>query len=375
MIQRAWLLGLMCTSFAITGCGDDDGGGGPAIEEIPALYADAICDAYMRCLGPGTPKYLTPETCLDINLANIEDSDFQFLQDAVDAGRVQYRSDRVNACIAALGTIACDELGSHPPEACRDALAGTIDEGEDCALDEECSGNAFCDTTGMACPGTCTALGAAGSDCEENEQCDTGLVCACTGSPVCNGTCTTQVGVGDTCGGSAADCALGLFCAGENADMNISGECKTIDEVFVGAVGDECSLDDGLLCEDGVSCAATVTGSGATLMVAWECEAEVAEDADCKLAIPDQCPVGQFCDVNPGGLAPRFVGTCKDLPRAGQDCSDWQNLCAAGSVCDVAGLCQPVNRIGGVCNANNQCASDHCVGGECAAPTLCDLEG
>lgn len=365
MTKRAWLLGLVCTCVAITGCGDDHGSNSPTIEEVPELYADAICDAFLTCLGPAAPKNLSRDECVATNLAGIEDGDFQFLQGSIDAGRVTYNAGHVRPCLDELVTTPCEQLGTgHMPESCRRTFVGTVATGDDCALDEECSGEAFCDTTGMACPGTCTTLGAAGADCDDDNQCGDGLACGL------NGTCSTLASEGDTCGGNAADCGLGLVCAGENEDQNISGTCEPTADVFVGAVGDDCSLSDGIFCEEGVSCVATLSGT----MVTWQCEAEVAADADCKLAIPDQCPADQFCDVNPGSNPPRFAGTCTDLPRAGQDCSDWQNRCDNGSVCDANGLCQPINRIGGSCSADEQCASDNCQSGTCAAPDLCDLD-
>lgn len=371
MTKRAWLLGVLSACAAITGCGDDTGSD-PGIEEVPALYAEAICDAFLSCLGPGTPKNLTREECLATNQAGIEDGDFQYLQDSVDAGRIRYNGGRVESCIADIATAPCEELGTgHAPVSCQQTFVGTIAAGDDCALDEECSGNAFCDTTGMTCPGTCTALGDAGADCTEDNQCAEGLACALPAIGL--GSCTAQAGEGDPCGGNAPDCGLGMVCAGENEDQNISGVCKRIDEVFVAAIGEECSLDDGIFCVEGASCVATLTGTGVNAMVSWECEAERQADADCKLAIPDQCPAGQYCDVDPSAQLPRFTGTCKDLPRAGQECGKWQGVCDSGAVCDGAGLCQPINRIGGSCDDDTQCASENCVGGECAAPSLCSL--
>jgi len=368
MRNPAWLCGVLASSFIAIGCGDDgSGASGPTLDEVPPLFATEICDAFLRCLGPGTPKFLTREECIASNTAGIEDGDFQFLQDAITAGRVRYNGRQVQSCLDDLAVIECADIGGgHLPASCEDAIEGSVELGNSCALDEECRGSAFCQLN--SCPGTCTERLAAGETCEEDDQCADGLSC---GS---NGRCTTNATANMTCGGmNGADCQLGLACAGENQDQGISGTCKLITDVYAGNMGDDCSLDAGEFCKAGLSCVATVTGTGMSTMVAWECEAEVAAGADCKLAIPDQCPSGQFCTVNPGGQLPTFTGTCTDLPRPGQDCSEWQNQCATGSVCDSAGLCQPVNRIGGACNDDSQCASNTCTGGTCVAPMLCTL--
>ena len=367
MGKQAWLLGMACASALVGACGGDDAASGPKLDEVPSMLSDAICNAYLDCLGPGLPKGLTVDACIDTNSAGIEDGDFQFIQAAVDAGRVVYNAGRVGKCIADIGAADCTALGNNRlPDSCKEAVKGTLAEGDDCALNAECAGDAYCKQNSQ-CPGTCTALGAAGDDCQSDDECRDGLVCGITG------TCTMTAGEGDPCGGSAAECSLGLFCAGADESMNISGTCATADTVFAINEGDECSLTGGMLCKDNLSCAVTVTGTGQNTMVAWACEGDVEADADCKLAVPDQCPVGQYCDVNPSGVTPRFAGTCKDLPRAGQACSVWQGLCAEGSTCNSQGTCHAVNRIGGECSEDIECASETCNSGVCSAPATCDL--
>lgn len=364
MRKFAWLCGVTLWAAGGLGCGEDTTVSGPTLEQLPPMLATEICDAFLRCLGPATPKNLSREDCIATNTAGIEDSDFQYLQAAIDAGRVNYNSVRVQTCLSDLSAAECADIGGgHLPASCETAMTGTIAVGDDCALNEECEGQAFC-RMNASCPGTCTALLAAGDPCEQDDQCADGLACGA------NGMCTTNATEGMTCGGAnGPECTLGLICAGENQDQGISGECVKNADAFIGDLGDECSLTTGTFCKEGLSCVVTLSGTTQT----WECEAEVAADADCKLAIPDQCPTGQFCTVNPGGSPPRATGTCTDLPRAGQDCTEWQNLCVSGSVCDSTGLCQPVNRIGGVCNDDTECASETCNGTTCVAPDLCTL--
>jgi hypothetical protein len=367
MKTQTWLsVAILLTAFAL-GCVGNDGSAGPALTELPPLLAADICDAFLRCLGPATPKSLSREVCIATNTAAIEDGDFQYLQGAIDAGRVTYNGGRAQTCLNDLSAADCADIGGgHLPASCDTAITGTVALGNDCALREECAGDTFCKMNAM-CPGTCTALLTAGGTCNQDDDCAQGLVCGAAG------TCTTNATEGMTCGGSAADCSLGLICAGENKDQNISGMCVTAADAFVGDLGDACSYDTGTYCKEGLSCVATITGTGTSTMVNWKCEAELAADADCKVAIPDQCPASQYCDANPSATVPRFRGTCTDLPRAGQDCSEWQNLCDNGSVCDSAGLCQPINRIGGACSDDTECASENCNGTTCVAPKFCTL--
>ena len=365
-MQRSWLMGavaLMTTSMFVGGCGDDDSASGPTLEELPPLLAEELCDAFARCFGPATPKGFTRESCLAENNAALADGDFQYLAASVEAGRASYHSGPAQRCLDDVRDATCSELGGGLRfDSCQEAIVGTITVGGDCALDEECVGEAFC-MMGASCPGTCTAARTAGGDCENDDQCAAGLTCDALGS------CTTSAKDGEICGGDAPECELGLLCAGADEEMNVSGMCKPVDEVFSVPLAGTCTLDEGTFCQEGLSCVASVENQ----MVTWECAAEAAVGGACKLGIPDQCPAGQFCPVNPSGLGATFEGTCQALPRAGQDCTEWQSLCDTGSVCGTDGKCHPINRIGGACDEDAQCASENCVDGRCAAPPLCML--
>ena len=124
-------------------------------------------------------------------------------------------------------------------------------------------------------------------------------------------------------------------------------------------------------CEAGLSCAATVSGNPPSAVYA--CEGAVAAGAACKLAVPDQCPAGQFCDVNPAMQT--FTSTCKPLPTDGEPCTNFQNQCAARHECgneNPRPRCHAVNRIGGECVTDSHCSSEHCSGGACIAVMQCD---
>lgn len=356
MKKRAWLLGMVCTCVAITGCGDDDGGG-PTVAELPPLLASAICDVFVECFGPGTPKDLTGADCVTTQTAAIQDGDFQYLQDAIAAGRVVYRSDRVQACIDDITSATCAAIGvGSLPESCSEAVAGTLEEGDLCGLDEECAGETYC-RMNAACPGTCTAVGAVNEACVEDDHCARGLGCN-------GGVCTAPASAGEACGGGTEPpCILGTLCSDEGTTP---GTCVAIVDIFSAGAGDPCSLDDQELCGEGLVCAATLTNG----VPSFECEATVAAGAACKLAVPDQCPPGQFCDVNPSTST--FTSTCKPLPLDGQTCTTFQNQCAARHECGLDQRCHAVNRIGGECEVDSHCSSEHCDDGTCVAPMQCN---
>lgn len=359
MTRQSWLVGAVCLAMVSVGCGEDDSG--PTLTELPPILADAICEVFSDCFGAAAPRDLVGDDCITTQTAVIQDGDFRYLQDSIDAGRVSYHAGKVQRCVDDIKAAGCAGIGTGGlPASCEEAVSGALEIGDLCGLDEECAGDAYC-RMNAACPGTCTALSSADEACTEDDQCARGLGCQ-------DGVCRAPAAEGSACGGTdGRDCVLGAHCLDTDDDPTTMGTCTPYDDLFSIAEGETCSLEDTEYCAPGLSCAATV--SGTPPMATFKCEAQVAAGAACKLAVPDQCPAGQFCDVMPD--MGEFAATCKPLPTDGQPCSASSQLCAARHQCDND-VCRPVNRIGGACSSDAFCSSDTCEDGKCVAPVACD---
>jgi hypothetical protein len=348
-----------------SGCGSDDSEGGASsvpLAEVPAKFADAACEAIDACYGAETAWIFGGESCVT-NLENQLEDGLDTIEDGIDAGKVKYAGDKLEACLSEIRAQGCDVGEAIDGEACRAAIDGTVELGGDCDNDLECVGDAYCKSSG-ACPGTCSAREAVGATCEMDSQCAAGLACAPDTQR-----CYELAGAGDLCGGSAGTaCGPGLFCIGQEEQSGKQGNCRALSEVLTAATGATCDLQAGPLCASGVSCAIeSFSGTTATMT----CLAEVASGAACKISFPDMCPNGEYCDV-PANM---LDGTCKVLPGEGAACAiapfeTEPSLCAPYMRCD-AGTCRARQPMGASCQTDEVCLSETCVAGKCAADGAC----
>lgn len=357
---------------AAAACGDDDGGGdgGPAFEELPSLFAERICPELTSCFDRRTRDSLFgPDGCEGRVTAQLEDGDFAYVADAIEAGRVTYDASQIEPCLSQVEGIGCElatvRVLEH--EACERAFAGSVELGDDCNVDAECVGVAFCKHEG-ACPGTCSELLGPGEPCEEDDDCEDGLAC-----PDEAGTCTALVEEpGDACGGGVAgSCRADLVCVGDDEVLGTAGTCKTYDELFSAELGEPCDFDAGELCEVGTSCVVeSVAADGTTEIV---CAEPVGSGEDCKFGVPSPCPIDEYCDADI--MAGVVDGTCTALPTAGERCAQVPGTppCAPGLLCDVDDRCHARNRLGQPCASDAGCASGNCVSGNCERPEQCEL--
>ena len=360
--------GVVALALTVAACGSDDSGsggstgnGGVTFSEIGAKYTTVYCSTLTKCFGPMFDEAVTGVDCETMLGPQIEDGMLVPVEDAIDAGRVIYHGDKVEACLAAVATLGCDAMVQRGPEACEDVFEGTVEAGGDCELDAECVGKQVCKAIG-SCPGTCSARQKAGEACGDDDHCEDGLVCGENSKK-----CETPSKKGEACGGDNPDCMAGYLCLGENEDTNQPGTCDLWDDVLKGKAGDTCNLEEGPWCESGNACSVVdiVAGSGAT----WECVATAASGAACNFGFPSACPAGEYCDADIG--SGQYEGTCKALPSAGDPCNTvgYPN-CAPYLTCDN-GTCRKVERIGGSCTSNSTCASGNCKSGTCAAGDAC----
>ena len=350
----------------VAACGgdddDDDSAASVPLEDLPATYAGAACEAYTNCLGPLFDVFLAGEDCVT-NFGKRVDEQLPDFQQAIDDGRVAYHGDQVAACAADLRSRECAELQQRGSGPCEAVFTGTVALGESCSLDEECAGGAFCDF-GATCPGTCRELAAEGDECNEDDDCASGLVCSDADQ-----ICEEPAGPGDVCQGGNADCALGYMCAGADEDMNQPGNCRAYDEVFSAGDGDTCDPDNGVLCQSGLTCQIEAIADP----LEWSCAQKVGSGDTCRPAFPDQCPDDEYCNVPPAMIALGMIdGTCEPRPGAGDPCGGLEsNVCAPNLRCN-GGTCKALTEIGGGCMVDAVCYSEHCVDGECASANSCE---
>jgi hypothetical protein len=341
---------------AACGGSSDEGGGGStvALEDLPAEVAAAQCSLYEKCFGPVYGLFMNGEDCAKLTLSRVKNGDLGQLSAAVASGKVTYDAAKARQCLDEIAARTCTELTQRLSETCDQVAEGSVETGGECAFDFDCKGRAFCKLD-AGCPGKCSALGAAGAGCSDDDHCQDGLVC---GS---NSACVKPGAENEACGGGVEpECAPTLFCVGAEAATKTAGSCKPVSQVFAKKAGESCSYKDGTLCAPELSCVydAQPPASG-------KCAAKVASGAACKrLSVPSACPEGEYCD----GSGASADGTCKAKPGPGKPCAKalGDDVCAAYSRCE-GGTCVELQDNGGPCQSSDVCYSGECVKGSCKA--------
>ncbi|RMG20502.1 MAG: hypothetical protein D6729_02655, partial [Deltaproteobacteria bacterium] len=182
-----------CPTGGSGGGGDGGGGGGGgndlALADVGGEVAKIVCKAMVQCYGIGGDQ----ASCEAEWTAQFEDQTQKLWENAVNKGTLQYDGKKMRECLDALAAGGCTVFADGTtPAACDEALQGTVDAGGACNVNEECAGDAYCDTN-SACPGTCVAYVAEGGDCS-SDSCKPGLDCV-------NNTCVAKAKVGEACGG------------------------------------------------------------------------------------------------------------------------------------------------------------------------------
>jgi hypothetical protein len=361
-MRLASVLGVMSLTAACggneTSSGDPDGSaaGGITIEELPAQYAQAVCEVFAGCVGDLWSFFRPGEDCVKEFTITAEE-ELATLPDAITAGRVKYHADKVQKCLEDVVARGCEGLSQREPPSCQAAIEGTAAEGDDCELDAQCSGNQYCKVA-SACPGQCAPYEQAGGKCVSNDHCASGLKCSAMGF------CVAPSRKDEACQQGEPDCADGLICLGEDAAAKTPGKCLVIEDVLSGEAGDPCSLD-GSLCAGGLSCEIKTV-----LPLAGECVPRVAAGAACRAAFPDECPDDEYCQLP---VNPLDAGTCTKKPAAGEPCAKGvgaeASICAPYARCDD-GVCRELAHAGESCSADATCYSGRCDGA-CLTSNAC----
>jgi hypothetical protein len=317
------------------------GGGGVAVEDLDDDAVGAQCDNLVGC-----GLFESTEDCVALIGDDIDLGD---LIAGVEDGSIDYDGDAASECLDDIANASCDpsdEINRTDNDACDDAFTGTLDDGADCYINEQC----------------------ASANCVEQGSC----VEQC-----CLGTCqaaAVEAGIGEPCGD--AGCADGGYCA--------DGTCAALV-----AQGTDCTNDDmcdyGLLClplNDGPPQCNPAPGAGDPCVGGESCPIQGLQcsftDNTCQPVLHegDACdPENDLCSFFSGSCDADTM-TCAAWPSVGEPCPGF--LCSGGAWCDFdfetqMSECKAPLSNGTACDSDGQCDSGNCddMTDTCVADVVC----
>jgi hypothetical protein len=359
---------------ALAACGGSSteftAGGAIPLDRLPAELSKALCHAEQACSPFFYQVVFGDADCEGVLTAQLEQSTFAQIQIAIDTKKASYDGLKAQSCVSAVASGGCGVLDNDLPSVCRDALSGTLATGGECDIDAECSGLSRCQIDGNTCPGKCAPLSSAGVACTQDDDCALGLICS-----TATHHCAAPAAEGEPCeGGSAEQCAAGLLCIGSSEDKKVAGRCETPAQALTQREGENCNLDEGPWCAQGLACVIE-----AVTPVSYKCHAIAAAGGTCGIAVPGECPTGQYCPLDFGELVlGKLTASCAALPVAGEACGPALALsrCAGNLVCDTTTnvakpTCIERRALGQSCTSDALCVSVHCVAGACVPASVC----
>ncbi len=252
------------------------------------------------------------------------------------------------ACLDYLDSLDCTTADFDAPNPCDSLIIGSQDEGEDCEVNEQCAGNAYCDLSGGGDCGVCTPKKPDWQPCQDGVECLNGL---CDSA---QSVCRPFGQVGAVCGADS-DCSGRLLC-----DADDTGLCV---EPPVWELGDDCTTftDDcgfpfsELFCDidglGGTNKCVNYFDVGDDCISSYQCDFrryEICDTADtgkclaptivnendsCSWAEGTKCDAGFRC-TDPTG----DTGICVAEPQEGDDCGN-DDQCGILMSCTADGKC------------------------------------
>ena len=325
------------------GAGNVGGGDGGTVDPQLAVFCASVTDAtatfLSRCRGLSSQvaRNLVTDPCVA-------------WKPAVAKGRMAFDATAAGACIADLGSLACD--ANAAPASCNQVLSGQVADGAACSLliqttlFSECeAGSACAAALTSTCQGTCTKLASLNQACGSGVRCVSGATCSAA-----TNTCVPKGAVNAPCGlNSSPECQAGLACS----DM-LSGTC-----VALATVGATCTQSSQcappLVCDRGANitgtCQAPMQPGDNCTVNDYQCDTGLSycgSDGKCHA----QPGLGQSCPVNDGETGSCVIGTC-DSAATPSVCK----IIAAGQPCSINADCGP----GALCAMDFATSSEVCT--------------
>lgn len=348
---------------------DDGSTGPLPLDQVQSTYIRAYCQLAIDCEFDAFIAFFDGdvEICVDFmeTIGGTEDG-INELIDSVNAGNTSYDGDMARECMDAMQSLSCEEAfaSEAPVLACEETFTGLLANGTDCTLDEECAGG-WCDMS-STCPGSCSDTVLVGGGCSMGEKCETGALCEggqCILNPgplnlgddcvesyrECgyglwcdwggNGICENRAGAGSDCE-QEDQCEHGLFCNG-------NGECAEV--VLVDELGAACgSYEMGPMCNLslGLGCAMEFLDSEnytvcVEVLDLGESCMEMDPNTEVVTVLPCDMFAGLYCDME----FQNFTGVCAARKAGGAQCNDsgecQSDYCQMDGTCfdDSAGPC------------------------------------
>ncbi|MBU1534414.1 hypothetical protein KKF84_03785 [Myxococcota bacterium] len=355
MLRRLPLVILMLFSVSLAACDDDDAAPTLPVTQVEESYYNLFCEKIETCDVFNAfvdLAIMDRQGCLDFLELQMEKEGggLSLVVDAVNEGTVIYDAEKGYTCVEAMSVLACDEFGDKEPEECIGVFTGTIADGSECTINEECV-SGYCKTDD-ACPGTCEAFIPEGSACDYTDECVTGAKCVL-------GECTfftAPVAAGGECDENEDWCAEGLFCHPDTEECTARL-----------SAGEDCENVSDLECDTGTMC----IGVGTTAPTCVTITVMEAVDDECGYNAGDMCAMYNdlVCAIDD---FQSFTGTCQISSKLDDMCFDSEAMAMNGCdpwgdlYCDIPegyqddGFCAAKKAGGQACTDNEQCLSDWC---------------
>ncbi|MBN2722707.1 MAG: hypothetical protein JXR95_01415 [Deltaproteobacteria bacterium] len=333
-------------SFSIFIACDDDTSSGETIElsEVRSEYMNLMCEKVLECnTNPFISALGSVDNCLEFIDSNGTES-FDMIIEAAEEGRIIYNGSKAVKCLSDMADLGCVEMDAITPESCAGVFIGTLENGEDCSISDECA-SGYCNIEHQ-CPGVCEDGSVEGESCVTNAQCDENTRCI-------NGVCTVfeeELKLDDECDSTNDWCAWDLYCD------YYSDTCQPR-----GDVDAECEYEN--QCLHGLSCNLP---DGATIGTCVEIEFLSNIGDVCDISGTNMCNLfeGITCQIND---FQELTGTCQLFVHEGDTCFDLANTTM--TTCDVFedlycympdgyagdGTCAPKKAAGQDCEDDDEC--------------------
>jgi hypothetical protein len=308
MVRQVFAGSASIIAIALIACSGSDSSASVSAEAACSDATKAYCAKIDECapffMKIGFGDAATCETRFGLNCVS-----------SFSAPGTSANPSQLAQCATDVKTSTCEDvLGRKLPLSCK-TTAGTLTDGTPCGTDAQCTGKLCRQSAGNTC-GACSTLGAGGTACERNEDCDAELACAnkkcvtlakagqacsatspCIPTLACNkGTCAVPLAAGAACESPAdqsqnpCDGPKGFYC---------HPTTKVCTSVVTAAAGSACGfIDNGIVvCTGAGHCKTTPPALRGT------CLAPAADGAACddtngpKCVGPARC-IGGLCKVS-----------------------------------------------------------------------------